>query len=130
MDRVTKQWMERALYDLDTARGMIRIRKYLYAAFMCQQAIEKALKATLASRGKPTYPIHNLLKLADQAGVLAECEDRDDGLLAELTPYCIKARYGEYKRKLSELCNRATAVTLLDRTERMFSWLRKSIGSH
>ncbi len=122
------QWIERARYDLETVRGMVRTCKYLYAAFMCQQCVEKILKAIVLSNGTIPPPIHNLLKLSEGAELLEECEKFDEGLLAELTPYCIKARYGEYKRKLSELCDRKTSVQLVRRTERMHQWLLKKIG--
>ncbi len=128
MDRIVGQWRERAKYDLETARGMIRIRKYLYAVFMCQQAVEKLLKACLASLGKGAFPIHNLPRLAQEAGLFESCEGQDAGLLLELTPFAIKARYGEYKRKLSELCDRKTAVSYVARTERMAKWLIHQLG--
>ena len=128
MTPVAKQWLERAVYDLETAEGLVKIRKYLYSAFMCQQAVEKLLKAILSKTGKTAYPIHNLLRLAEEAKLLDECETFDAGLLAELTPYCIKARYGEYKRHLSELCDRKTALDLVRRTKRIAGWLRKKIG--
>lgn len=129
MKSVTQKWIERATYDLQTARGMIVIRKYLYAAFMCQQALEKLLKGLLSSQDKQPYPIHNLLKLATDAGVLEECEKYAPRLLADLNPYCVKARYGDYKHKLSELCDRKTAISLVERTEGMFKWLQKKIGN-
>lgn len=129
MTPATRQWIERARYDFETAKGMLTIRKYLYAAFMCQQAVEKMLKAILTSQGATVYPIHNLSRLAQLAGLLELCDAHDTGLLAELTPYCIKARYGEYKRKLSELCNRATAQRFVKRTDRMLLWLEKKIGA-
>lgn len=127
METVVKKWIERADYDLDTAKGLIKIRKYLYAAFMCQQAVEKLLKALITHKGGTPYPIHNLLRLAEDAQILEECENFDNGLLAELTPFCIKARYGEYKQKLSELCDRGTAISLYERTRKMFTWLREKI---
>lgn len=129
MKSVTQKWIERATYDLQTARGMIVIRKYLYAAFMCQQALEKLLKGLLSSQDKQPYPIHNLLKLATDANVLEECEKHSPHLLAALNPYCVKARYGDYKHKMSELCDRKTATLLLERTEGMFKWLQKKIGN-
>ena len=129
MKSVTQKWIERATYDLQTARGMIVIRKYLYAAFMCQQALEKLLKGLLSSQDKQPYPIHNLLKLATDAECLEECEKHSPHLLADLNPYCVKARYGDYKHKLSELCDRKTAISLVSRTEGMFKWLQKRIGN-
>jgi len=32
-------WAELSDYDLETAEGMIQIRRYLYVGFMCHQAI-------------------------------------------------------------------------------------------
>jgi HEPN domain-containing protein len=37
--------MEKADYDLDTAKAMLQTERYLYVGFMAHQAIEKALKA-------------------------------------------------------------------------------------
>lgn len=128
MDAIVRQWLERAKYDLETARGMIRIRKYLYTAFMCQQSLEKLLKAILSDQKKNPPPIHNLPRLAELAGLLKQCNTNDAGLLAELTPFSIKARYGEYKKKLSEICDRRTALDYLQRTERMFRWLTQQVS--
>ena len=65
-DRV-KYWLDSADYDMDTAHGMLKIRKYLYVGFMCHQTIEKALKSIIAcdcDDGEIPPKIHNLLKLA------------------------------------------------------------------
>lgn len=107
---------------------MVRIRKYLYAAFMCQQSLEKLLKAILAKRDKVPLPVHNLARLAKEAGLFDSCETVDAGLLDELTPFCIKARYGEYKKSLSELCDRRMARLYVKRTEKMFRWLTNQLG--
>ncbi len=128
MDSITQQWIERAKYDLDTAKGMLTIRKYLYAVFMCQQALEKILKAILSHQKRAIYPIHNLARLAQEAKIFDECENKEPGLLAELTPFCIKARYGEYKKSLSELCNRKTAEDYYQKTRKLFLWLIQQIN--
>jgi len=51
MEEITKKWLERAKYDLDTAGAMLTSRRYLYVAFMCQQALKKILKAIIVERG-------------------------------------------------------------------------------
>jgi HEPN domain-containing protein len=38
-------WLETAQYDLDTAKAMFESGRWLYAVFMCQQAVEKLSKA-------------------------------------------------------------------------------------
>jgi HEPN domain-containing protein len=37
--------MEQALYDIDTAKSLLESNRPPYLLFMCQQAIEKALKS-------------------------------------------------------------------------------------
>ena len=45
MEKVVSEWVEISEYDLKTAEAMLATARYLYVAFMCQQAIEKILKA-------------------------------------------------------------------------------------
>ncbi len=40
-----KYWLDAALYDLDSAKVMLKAGKYRYVAFMRQQAMEKLVKA-------------------------------------------------------------------------------------
>jgi len=69
-----KAWMDRVNYDWETARAMHKSGRYLYVVFMCQQAIEKTLKAILAFQNKEIKPIHNLSKLAELANILQELD--------------------------------------------------------
>ena len=38
-------WLDIADYDLDTAEAMYQTGRWLYVAFMCNQTIEKTIKA-------------------------------------------------------------------------------------
>ena len=42
---------------------------------------------------------------------------------AELTPYYIEARYGDYKESLAEIINAERAREVYDRTQDIFKWL-------
>jgi HEPN domain-containing protein len=97
MDKVVAHWVERSQYDLDSAKVMLDAGRYLYVAYMCQQAIEKILKAMIANQGKENFPIHNLNRLAELASIRKELTSEQFNFLAELTPYHIEARYGDYK---------------------------------
>ena len=103
MDKYVSHWLERSKYDLETAKAMLDARRYLYLAYMCQQAVEKLLKAIIAQHGKENLPIHNLNRLAKLAELSGELEEEQIDLLAELTAYNIVARYGDYKESLSEI---------------------------
>ncbi|HSV93225.1 MAG TPA: HEPN domain-containing protein [Desulfobacterales bacterium] len=103
MDKYVSHWLERSRYDLDTAKAMLDAGRYLYVAYMCQQAVEKLLKGIIAQLGKENLPIHNLSRLAEQAELRAGLIDEQMDLLAELTAYNIEARYGDYKDSLAEV---------------------------
>jgi HEPN domain-containing protein len=123
MDKYVSHWLERSRYDLDTAKAMLDAGRYLYVAYMCQQAIEKLLKAIIAQLGKENLPIHSLNRLAERAELRAGLTDEQVDLLAELTAYNIEARYGDYKESLSEVIDAEKAKILYDRTRELFRWL-------
>ena len=127
MDRVVSHWSERAQYDLETANVMLDTKRYLYVAYMCQQAIEKLLKAIIAQQGKENMPNHNLNRLAEIADVASEMDAGKLEFLAELTPYSIEARYGDFKESLSEIINEEKARQVYWKTQEIFRWLSARI---
>lgn len=64
-----KPWIEVSRYDLDTAKAMLRSRRYLYVLFICQQSLEKLFKAYVTAKTGEFPPrIHNLVRLGELAG--------------------------------------------------------------
>ena len=129
MDVITKQWVERAEYDLETADHLLASGRYLYVAFMCQQTLEKIIKANIAAAGKTPSYVHHLLRLAEEGGFLDTMEDNHRLLLADLNPYYIKARYGEYKDKLASVCTQEKAKRFFRETKELVKWLKARIKS-
>lgn len=127
MDRIIKHWVERAEYDLETSHAMLHAGRYLYVAYTCQQAVEKILKAIIAQKNKENLPIHNLNRLAEIAGVKQDLTPQQFDFLAELTPYCVEARYGDYKESLLEIIGKEKAEEIFRETERIFKWLLQKI---
>lgn len=127
MDKYVSHWLERAKYDLETAKAMLDAGRYLYVAYTCQQAVEKILKAIIAQKGKENMPIHNLNRLAESAELSEELAAERVNLLAELTAYNIEARYGDYKESLSEVVNVQKAQMLYSQTQELFQWLYTKI---
>lgn len=60
-------WLEAAQYDLDSARVMMDGGRYMYVAFMSQQAVEKLAKGiyTLYTGNEPPM-IHNIWNVLRQ----------------------------------------------------------------
>lgn len=56
-----EHWLDIAHYDLDTAEAMQNSDRYLYTVFMCQQAVEKLLKAIyIQQNGQEAPRTHTL----------------------------------------------------------------------
>ena len=127
MDKIVAHWVERSKYDLDTAKVMLDTGRYLYVAYMCQQTVKKLLKAIIAQHGKENFPIHNLNRLAEIASISNELTSEQFNLLAELTPYHIEARYGDYKESLSEIINDKEAEQVYRKTKGIYKWLYQKI---
>jgi HEPN domain-containing protein len=127
MDTIVEHWIERSQYDLDTAKVMLDTGRYLYVAYMCQQTVEKMLKAIIAQQGKENFPIHNLNRLAEISAISNELSSEQFNFLAELTPYHIEARYGDYKEKLSEIIDEQKAQQVYKKTLEIHKWLYQKI---
>jgi HEPN domain-containing protein len=122
MDDLSRQWAERARYDLDTAEAMLKAGRYLYVLFCCQQAVEKALKAVIVKKTGELPPrIHNLLRLAETAGIESSEEQID--LLTKLSGYYIKSRYPEEIRVAGAAITQRLAQEILGRTEQTVKWV-------
>lgn len=106
---------------------MLSARRYLYVAFMCQQALEKILKAIIVEGGGEILRTHNLVRLAELAGAYPEMNEDQQDFLADLTPFAIEARYGDYRSKLSEIIDRKKAGKYLIKAQKVYQWLKKRI---
>lgn len=90
-----KAWLDKASSDLLAARILIEHSPLVLgpAAFHCQQAAEKTLKAFLVWRSVPFEKVHSLVYLMDL------CEKEEPALAflreeaASLSPYAVEIRY-------------------------------------
>ncbi len=130
-------WEEYAQYDLDTAEVMLENKRYLYAIFMCQQAIEKIVKGlyVLYTGDEPikTHNIalifNNLCKNKDflynkQESNFIQQKEKFTPYFVRLLAFYISARYPDYKEKIGKSLSEAEAKDLLDKTKEMFVWLQ------
>ncbi len=120
-----EHWLDIAEYDLETAAAMQNSQRYLYTVFMCQQAVEKLLKALyLQQKGEEAPRTHNLAYLFNALN-LPDAPDAD--IFSTLNAYYIKGRYPSYKRKLSQMLDKQTSQNLLNRSEEVFKWLKSQL---
>lgn len=117
-------WIEVAEEDLEVAELCFAGGKYLYSTYLCQQAVEKALKACIAAAGDVPMPIHHLPRLAQSATDWDHLENSQRTFLRELSAYAIEARYPERKERLRALCTRDEAARMLGQAKEVVAWLR------
>ncbi|MBI3779493.1 MAG: HEPN domain-containing protein [candidate division NC10 bacterium] len=121
-----KSWVDASRYDLETARALLGSRRYLYVLFMCQQSLEKLLKAHLTRRTAAFPPrIHSLGRLAELAGL--ELSQDDKALLERLSLYYLQSRYPPEIHALAKQITRSVAMTHLAQTEVLWKRLRRHL---
>jgi HEPN domain-containing protein len=126
LDLVEKysHWEDIAEYDLETAEVMFNSGRYLYVAFMCQQAIEKLVKGLyVLKNGEEPPKTHNIFTIFNKVynDLLT---DEYAMFFQDLLAFYISGRYPPYKDKLSKSINKTHAKDILDKTREVFSWLK------
>ena len=115
-------WKRGASDDLDTAGKLIEAKKYHHALFFCQLSVEKILKGLIFRKsGKHSLPIHNLIKLSDQAGLNLNPNQHND--LKEITTWNIAARYDNIKFVFYKKATKEFAVQWYKKVKELYSWL-------
>lgn len=123
-----RYWLDIADYDLETAEAMQKSGRYLYTVFMCQQALEKLLKAIhVQQEGTEAPRTHNLAYLY---GLLKLPQRQEyQQTMVNLNIYYLESRYPSYKQELSQILDKNTAQTYLSKTREIFEWLRSQLLS-
>jgi len=121
--KIFQKWLDRVIYDMDTAKAMLQTGRLVYAIFMCQQSLEKCFKALLAYEDKEIVPIHNLRRLAELAMVNQELDEATFVKLDFLSSYYINARYKEDLQQLSKGITEPVVQDFIQFSEGLIAWL-------
>ena len=122
-----KYWLDLAHEDISVAQGLLGIGKFLYAGFLCQLAVEKALKAKIESIGETPLKIHNLIRLAEMGSVLDIMTEEQKALLQILNPLQIEARYAAYKQNLADMLTSVDCADMIEQAKEVISWIEKQL---
>lgn len=114
------KWWKKALGDLDTARILFDNGKHEDAAFFCQQAAEKGLKALLLKEEGEIEKIHDLVRLGKKARMPENLLD----YAKELTLAYIYSRYPDVKKAGNM---REISSNFLKYAEEMLKWIEKRV---
>ncbi len=120
----TRNWIESAEYDLDTARDLFKAGRHVYVVFMCHLALEKMLKAhvTEVIREEPART-HSLEYLIRKAKLDPPPEMRE--FLGKITSQSVPIRYpGDFGEFLADLTPEVAEQYLRSTAETM-KWLKE-----
>ena len=128
-EKVT-HWVELSDYDLETAEGMMQIKKYLYVGFMCHQVIEKIFKAVYAKQIKDTPPyVHKLVYIARKGEFYESFSEEQIAFIDTLEPLNIKTRYPDYKKELAKKLTPTLCFEILNKTKKLQQWTKEKLLS-
>src|SRR3989344_22290 len=115
----TRRWLAQSDEEFKTAVINFRVKKYFSAAFLCQQSVEKGLKAMLIEKTRDFPKIHDLLKLAQ----LNKSPDRIQELCTLLNPAYTASRYPDVPKKYTqEECHQ-----LVNSCKEVLAWIKKNL---
>jgi HEPN domain-containing protein len=105
------------------ADAMLNSGRYIYTIFMCQQAVEKAMKAYISNTGNEILPIHNLRRLAENSGLISELNEEKLIKLDFLSQYYINSRYKEDITELSKGITKEFSEEIIVFTKETVKWV-------
>ncbi len=125
MREEVSNWWKQALKDLESAKKNLEIEEYYIAAFLSQQAAEKALKALYIHKIKESPgPTHSLLFLGKRVGILEEFHTA----LRKLSPDFVITRYPDAVHGLPyELYDEEISRERLELAEKVIKWVKKEL---
>jgi HEPN domain-containing protein len=119
------KWKEFAARDLESASILLKNNELLHSAFHLQQCAEKYLKFIIIknTNQQPPY-IHNLVRLASEAGIADKISPVHLDLLNFLNSYYIKARYPSYQKTVAEGLDATRVRQMLSSLSEFIEWLK------
>lgn len=132
MDDIEKanRWLEFSQNDYEAAKIMLDNSRWLYVCFMCQQAVEKAVKALYIIKKKSEPPfVHNIryiLELIDDEDTKTLLE-KYSNFFDRLTGMYIETRYVTYKDRLIKSLNKNITEGIYNKSGEVLSCLRSLI---
>ncbi len=119
MKEETSEWLRVAEHDMAAAAGLENLELWPGAAYFCQQAVEKLLRALLVEQDRDPPRIHDLVELADLARIALSHDQRL--FLTRLSDHAVRSRYpgAEY--------GETHVRSLVRETQEFYIWLRNKL---
>lgn len=123
-----KIWIEIAEEDLETAICCFNDKKLIWSVVMCQQAMEKIIKALyVKNTGQVPEKTHNLVKLAQNTNIADYCNEEIIVLFNKLLLYYLGSRYPDKRMKLQKECSYVFVEDIINKTKEVFQWVKEKL---
>lgn len=125
MRKEAEDWWLQALKDLDSAQKNKDIREYHLTAFLCQQSVEKSLKALYIHRLRESPgTTHSLIFLGKKTGIPEEYHNG----LRRLAPDFVITRYPNAAHAVPyELYDERIAAERIEIAKKVIEWVKKEL---
>ncbi len=120
MREEAKIWLERAEHDFNRAKKNFKIKEFELVAFLCQQSVEKGLKALCIDKFEKIVKTHDLMFLCSMLNSPKEISDACN----RLNPVYTETRYPD-KKSLTYEYDKKDAIDFLKDCEAALSWIKK-----
>ncbi len=128
---IVQKWLDIVEQDIKVAELTHSNGYWLYAAFLCHQALEKVIKAywTATRDDDPPYT-HSHAKLLEGCGLIGELSEERLSFIAMMIPMFIEARYPSYKEKVGASLNEQTSAHILETTKELIQWIKEKLSAN
>ncbi len=124
---VVLEWLDYAARDLHGARTLLVGGDFAWVLVLCQQAVEKALKATIVSQSGEMPPhTHKLLRLIELTGIDVPQEMAE--FISDLDLSYIESRYPGGGIEPTEGLDEHTVAEFVAETEEIVRWLSSRLS--
>jgi HEPN domain-containing protein len=128
MQKTIDYWMEEAEEALKVADHLFEKKDFSYSLFFGHLAVEKFIKAIyIQKRNEHAPQIHNLVRLAEQAGIVMSPEQKE--MLIIITAFNLESRYPDEKRSFRIKCTKQYTQVELTKIREVIKWLKSIMQS-
>lgn len=125
---IVKAWLDHVQEDISAAEDLWRTGHWLYVAFLCHQALEKALKAYYVATNEDDPPYtHSHTRLLNVCGITDGLTDEQLRFVALMEPMYIKARYPEQKVRTARTLDKEICQDFINKTKQLTRWIEERL---
>ena len=127
-EEIVKKWLEIVEQDLQVAQLNHDNGYWLYAAFLCHQALEKSLKAYWVATQENDPPFtHSHTRLLSGLGLIEELTDEQLRFISLIEPMYIEARYPEQKVAAARSLSKDGCLHIIETTKELTQWIEERL---